>query len=168
MGASDDATAVQGRRLLRHAVWIFFTSTFVAGGSFTLSITSGVGTESQFRTAHTGGTVHAALLFGVAGCLRLLKLDDDDTRSLVTSSAVMGWGNTLGYLIGAYLSARGLKPVTISTKPPFLLDLDGSGPLGSIARNTVPNLLFGAAILALMRFIHLVHKGTRSGDEKPE
>ena len=155
----DQMAMKEGRRLLWHAAWILFTATFVAGGGFTIAITSGVGVESQFRTAHIGGSVHAALLFGAAGSLHLLQLHADDMRTLVNCCAMMGCGNTLGYTVGAFLKARGLKPVTLSTKPPYVLDFSNTGPLGGLVTNLLPNALFVAAILGLVGTIYLVNKG---------
>eukprot|EP00930_Biecheleria_cincta_P005341 TRINITY_DN106265_c0_g1_i1.p1 TRINITY_DN106265_c0_g1~~TRINITY_DN106265_c0_g1_i1.p1 ORF type:complete len:169 (+),score=21.76 TRINITY_DN106265_c0_g1_i1:78-584(+) len=162
----DQVALKEGRRLLWHAAWILFTATFVAGGGFTVAITSGVGAESQFRTAHIGGTVHAALLFGASSSLHLLQLTALEVRRLTDCCALMGWGNTLGYTLGAFLKARGLKPITLMTTAPYLLDFSNSGPLGGLVWNILPNTFFVAAIIGLTGTIYFVDKGTRSANKR--
>ena len=133
-------------RLARHATGIFSFSTFVAGGLQALAATRGIGSESQFRTAHVGGTVHAALLFGLVGALRELRglRTGADVRALVSAAALMGWGNSAGYTIGALLGKRGLEP-----RPDA---------------NLVPFSLFCAAIAGLARTLQLVWKGASTPD----
>ena len=139
--------AAEAARLARHATGIFGFSTFIAGGLQALAATRRGGlsnhpaAEAQFRTAHVGGTVHAALLLGLVGALRELRglRDAADVRALVSAAALMGWGNSVGYTVGALLGKRGLEP-----RP------DG---------NLVPFSLFCAAIAGLARTLQLLWKG---------
>jgi len=137
--------AAEAARLARHATGIFGFSTFIAGGLQALAATRRGGlsaaAEGQFRTAHVGGTVHAALLLGLVGALRELRglRDAADVRALVSAAALMGWGNSVGYTVGALLGKRGLEPRA-----------DG---------NISPFSLFCAAIAGLARTLQLLWKG---------
>ena len=118
----------------------------MAGGGQTLAAARGIGSEQQFRTAHTGGTVHAALMLGLVGAIRELALNVTERRSLVTWIAVMGWGNSVGYTVGAFLGKRGLEPKSRGDLVPFSC--------------------FLAAISGLVRTLQLLWRGCQAESDK--
>ena len=127
------------KRLLRHATGVLAFSTWVAGMGQARAAIRKMQSESQFRTAHMGGTVHACLMFAMAGCVREFELSERDRSSLVFWTIVMGWGNTLGYTVGAFLRHRGLQP-------------------GGL--NNPPLALFLLAMYALVRVLRLSWRGS--------
>jgi hypothetical protein len=162
---NDAERPSEAKRLIRHAVGVFGFSTWVVGIAQTLAATIGFlrpGSEAQFRTAHVGGTVHAALMFGMAGALRELTLSDPDRRSLVDAMIMMGWGNSVGYALGAFIGKRGLEPWAsaynvltrrpTNQRPTFRPMLD---------KNLPPFLLFVLAIVGLARVLQLTYRGSR-------
>jgi hypothetical protein len=80
-------------------------------------------------------------MFAMAGALRELTLTQEDERSLVGATIVMGWGNSLGYGLGAFLGKRGLEP-----KPDA---------------NLLPFMLFVLAIGGLTRVLQLTYRGAQ-------
>lgn len=144
---SSKADGSHARRLVKHALGVFTLSTWVAGLG-QASMASKARNEAQFRAAHVGGTVHAALLFAIAGVLRHLNLNDKEKSSLVSWTAVLGWANSSGYLIGAMLGARGLTPT-------------GNEVLAGGKKNMLPFSLFLVAIYSLIRVTMLTWHGTK-------
>ena len=139
MGDHDRRDSEQ-KRLLRHAVGVFGFSTWIAGMGQAFAAVRKIGSESQFRTAHVGGTMHAVFMFAMAGCIREFRLSKSEKDSLVWWTIVMGWGNTLGYTVGAFLRHRGLKP-------------------GGL--NNPPLALFLTAMYALVRVLQLSWRGSQ-------
>uniref|UniRef100_A0A7S3PK88 Uncharacterized protein n=1 Tax=Aplanochytrium stocchinoi TaxID=215587 RepID=A0A7S3PK88_9STRA len=141
--AQDDDGREDARYILRHAVGVFGFSTWITGMLQAFSITEGIPNknESQWRTAHVGGTMHAVFLFAIAGALKELNLSASDRKSLAFYSVMMGWGNSLGYSVGALIGKRGLE-----AKP------DGNLP---------PLALFLSAMYALAKVMQLTYKGTQ-------
>lgn len=89
-----------------------------------------------------GGTMHACFLFGMAGALRELDLSNADRSSLAYYSIIMGWGNSLGYTVGALLGARGLE-------------------ITGVDRNLPPLSLFLSAMFALAKVLQITWKGSQ-------
>ena len=85
--------------------------------------------------------MHACFLFGMAGALRELDLSVKDRTDLASYSIMMGWGNSIGYTLGALLGARGLQ-----------LKLDANLP---------PLSFFLSAMYALAKVLQLTWKGSR-------
>ena len=72
-----------------------------------------------------------------------------DMQGLVTWSAVLGWANSAGYLVGALLGARGLTPTGRGRTM--------AGGMG----NAAPFSLFVVAMYALAKVTQLVWKGSK-------
>lgn len=129
------------RRLLRHATGVFGISTWFTG--MLQALATGTHRESQFRTAHVGGTLHAVFLYAMAGAISKFNLNSEDRESLTDNSILMGWTNTLGYTVGALIGKRGLK----------LTGIDGNLP---------PLALFCVAMYALAKVLYLSWKGSQA------
>ena len=142
----DARVSREARRLVQHALGVLSMSTWVAGLLQASAATKAKVSESQFRTAHTGGTVHAGLMLGMAGALHHLVLTDAERTSLVTWTAIMGWCNSGGYLVGALVGARGLTP------------WGGRHLRGGLA-NAGPFASFVVAMVALLRVTQLAWRG---------
>ena len=130
------------KQLLRHATGVLALSTWFTGLLQARAANRSSRSESQFRTAHVGGTLHAVFLYAMAGVISKFCLTEGERKSLTYNSILMGWTNTLGYTVGAMLGKRGLK----------FTGLDGNLP---------PLVLFCTAMYALAKVLYLSWKGSR-------
>lgn len=141
--------AAEARRLLLHGTGVFAFSTWAVGMAQAAAATKRRASEGQWRTAHTGGTMHAVFLFAMAGCIREFSLSDADRASLSTNAILMGWCNSLGYAVGAALGKRGLE----------FTGLDSNLP---------PLVLFLTAMYALAKVLQLSWRGAALGGGRRE
>ena len=133
------------KALLRHGVGVFGWSTWIIGMLQAMAATGKMrrdGAEAQFRTAHVGGTLHAAYMLAMAGALSKFTLSKGDEDALTYWTIMMGWTNSLGYGIGAMLGKRGLE-------------------FTGFDRNLPPLSLFLVAMYSLFQVMRLSWKGSR-------
>ncbi len=66
------------------------------------------GTEAAWRRAHIGTLMNSLAMLAFAGVGGLICLSDPGQRWLTRCVIITGWGNSLGFLIAAIYSVRGL------------------------------------------------------------
>ena len=130
------------KQLLRHATGVLALSTWFTGLLQARAANRNSRSESQFRTAHVGGTLHAVFLYAMAGVISTFCWTHGERKSLTYNTILMGWTNTLGYIVGAMLGKRGLK----------FTGMDGNIP---------PLVLFCTAMYALTKVLYFSWKGSR-------
>lgn len=101
------------------------------------------GTEAAWRRAHLGALMNALAMFAFAGIGSVVCLSDPGQRWLARCVIITGWGNSLGFLIGAIYSVRGLA-------------------FGDVVANSVVYVLFLIAAGTAFVQAFLVWKGART------
>lgn len=69
----------------------------------------------------------------------------------------MGWGNTLGYFVGAVVGARGLEP-KLGVSICMSYCVKGSHSFDVVDRNVFPLSFFLAAIAGLSKTLQLLYR----------
>mmetsp|Transcript_42247 Transcript_42247/g.59132 ORF Transcript_42247/g.59132 Transcript_42247/m.59132 type:complete len:169 (+) Transcript_42247:52-558(+) len=161
----DDHTYRAGRELCLHGFLIFTFALFVAGVGFEIAlVTSGKtfdeGNKNQWRTAHVGSSVNA--LFVIAcGCAQPFFVLSKKQRSwMIFGVKLTGWGNALGYTIGAIVGHRGLVPICFSLDFPYIWCQSGV----EAALNIPSNLLFVLSIFGAILSIYFAIVGTTTSN----
>ena len=79
--------------------WCFALSTWFTGLLQARAANRNSRSESPFRTAHVGGTLHAVFLYAMAGVISKFCLTHGERKSLTYNTILMGWTNTLVTLL---------------------------------------------------------------------
>ncbi len=98
------------------------------------------GTEAAWRRAHLGVLMNSLAMLAFAGVGGLVCLGDPGQRWLTRCVIITGWGNSLGFLIAALYSVRGLA-------------------FGDVIANSVVYLLFLLAALTAFVQAALLWRG---------
>lgn len=90
---------------------------------------------NQWRVAHSGSSMNAILAIA-GGCAQpFLTLSPAQRGTMGTALAGSVWGNALGYTVGAAVGHRGLTPVCLSNKFPYLWCPEGLQYFGNVLVN---------------------------------
>ena len=153
----DNNARTVGKALVRHGVLIMLFGAFVAGMGYEVSIvdTFDEAHKAQWKTAHIGTCMQSLLLLAAAAVCSLLDLGPSEWSVYRLAVVLTGWGNSLGYTVGAFVGHRGLTPVCGTMESPIILSICESGP----PLNVFVNGLFVIAMVAIIPALGLMFIG---------